>query len=422
MRKLLLLTMLLILCRTISFAQQNYSIIKGNVAEKNVNISIINTNFGLSSDNNGDFMMLLPKTEKQVGLLFSCIGYEDTLVSVIPNRDTINLNFKLKETSYMLDAVGVSADKIIMKSEPNYVMFDFEIFDDKVFVLQRKGNSIKECRILVQDLWLDPIDTISIPNHIKPEEIIVDCTKSCQLIGADSVYQVVKMNSSYELMFPAKKERYNKVLKDIIFFTDKYIYFNKLKIDGYYSEFFRIGKETKEKEMMFVCNDMKSYRNIKKEEKWHQAYIEQLPKSWCGGGFPSAEEWGVFVKHTWYHTKDNHLDVIDDKLYYFDHFNSKILTYNEDMTLLHECEITYPTEEDFWQHKIYKDKAFGKFYTIFGSTVNEINVTTGKTSAVANANQWLTEKIIIYKGNLYAVAKKRNAFNIFESYIEKINL
>ena len=420
--KKLLLTITLILCGMTSFAQSDYSVIKGNVAEKNVNISIINTSFGVSSDDKGDFIMMLPKTEKQVGLLFSCIGYEDTLVSVIPNRDTINLNFKLKETSYMLDAVGINADKIIMKSEPNYVMFDFEIFDDKVFVLQRKGNSMKECRILVQDLWLDPIDTISIPNHIKPEEIIVDCTKSCQLIGADSVYQVVKMNSSYELMFPAKKERYNKVLKDIIFFTDKYIYFNKLKIDGYYSEFFRIGKETREKEMMFVCNDMKSYRNIKKEEKWHQAYIEQLPKSWCGGGFPSAEEWGVFVKVAWYHTKDNHLDVIDDKLYYFDHFNSKILTYNEDMTLLHECEITYPTEEDFWQHKIYKDKALGKFYTIFGSTVNEIDVMTGKTSAVANANQWMTEKIIIYKGNLYAVAKKRNAFNIFESYIEKINL
>ena len=420
--KKLLLTITLILCGMTSFAQSDYSVIKGNVAEKNVNISIINTSFGVSSDDKGDFIMMLPKTEKQVGLLFSCIGYEDTLVSVIPNRDTINLNFKLKETSYMLDAVGINADKIIMKSEPNYVMFDFEIFDDKVFVLQRKGNSMKECRILVQDLWLDPIDTISIPNHIKPEEIIVDCTESCQLIGADSVYQVVKMNSSYELMFPAKKERYNKVLKDIIFFTDKYIYFNKLKIDGYYSEFFRIGKETREKEMMFVCNDMKSYRNIKKEEKWHQAYIEQLPKSWCGGGFPSAEEWGVFVKVAWYHTKDNHLDVIDDKLYYFDHFNSKILTYNEDMTLLHECEITYPTEEDFWQHKIYKDKALGKFYTIFGSTVNEIDVMTGKTSAVANANQWMTEKIIIYKGNLYAVAKKRNSMNMFESYIERIGL
>ena len=421
MKKLLLISSLLLLCGIMTFAQENnYSVVKGNVGIKNVNISIINTNFGVSSDDKGNFIMALPRTDKQVGLLFTCIGYQDTLVSVTPNRDTINLNFKMKETTYMLEAVGVSADKIIVKSDPKYVMFDFEIFDDKIFVLQRKGNSVKECRILVQDLWLDPIDTISIPNHIKPEEIIVDCTESCQLIGADSVYQVVKMNSSYELMFPAEKERYNKVLKDIIFFTDKYIYFNELQMDGYYSKFFRIGKESKEKEMMFVCDDTKSYRNIKEEKQWHINYLEQLPQFF--GAFPSAEDWETFVKVAWFHTKDNHLDVIDSKLYYFDHFNGKILTYDEDMNLLNECEITYPTEEDFWQHKIYKDKAFGRFYTIFGTTLNEIDVTTGKTSSVTNANQWMTEKIIIYKGSLYAVNKKRNAMGMFESYIERIEI
>ena len=421
MKKLFLISSLLFLCGIMTFAQENnYSVVKGNVGEKNVNISIINTNFGVSSDDNGDFIMVLPKTDKQVGMLFSCIGYEDTLVSVVPNRDTINLNFKMKETFYMLEAIGVGADKIKRYSEPNYVMFDFEIFDDKVFVLQRKGNTLKECRILVQDLWLDPIDTIIVPNHIEPEKIIVDCTESCQLIGADSVYQVVKMNSSYELMFPAEKERYNKVLKDIIFFTDKYIYFNELQMDGYYSKFFRIGKESKEKEMMFVCDDTKSYRNIKEEKQWHINYLEQLPQFF--GAFPSAEDWETFVKVAWFHTKDNHLDVIDSKLYYFDHFNGKILTYDEDMNLLNECEITYPTEEDFWQHKIYKDKAFGRFYTIFGTTLNEIDVTTGKTSSVTNANQWMTEKIIIYKGSLYAVTKKRNAMNMFESYIERIEI
>ena len=419
--KKLLLTITLILCGMTSFAQSDYSVIKGNVEEKNVNITIINTSFGVSSDDKGDFIMMLPKMEKQVGLLFSCIGYEDTLVSVIPNRDTINLNFKLKETSYMLDAVGVSTDKIRHYSDPKYVMFDFEIFDDKVFVLQRKGNSMKECRILVQDLWLDAIDTINVPKHIEPKKIIIDCTESCQLIGKDSVYQVVKMNDIYKLMFPTEKSRYNKVLKDIIFFTDKYIYFNELQMNGYVSNFFRISKEVKTKEMMFVCNDMESYRNIKREEEWHRAYLEQLPSTF-GGAFPTPEEWAVFVKVAWYHTKDNHLDVIDDKLYYFDHFNSKILTYDEGMNLLNECEITYPTKEDFWQHKIYKDKALGKFYTIFGSTVNEIDVMTGKTSAVANANQWMTEKIIIHKGNLYAVTKKRDAFNHFESYIERIGI
>ena len=419
--KKLLLTITLLLCGIITFAQENnYSVVKGNVGEKNVNISIINTNFGVSSDDNGDFIMALPRTDKQVGLLFTCIGYQDTLVSVVPNRDTININFKMKETTYMLEAVGVSADKIIVKSDPKYVMFDFEIFDDKVFVLQRKGNSLKECRILVQDLWLDPIDTISVPKHIEATEIIVDCTENCQLIGKDSVYQVVNMNDTYELMFPTDKERYNKVLKDIIFFTDKYIYFNELQMDGYYSKFFRIGKESKEKEMMFVCDDTKSYRNIKEEKQWHINYLEQLPQFF--GAFPSAEDWETFVKVAWFHTKDNHLDVIDSKLYYFDHFNGKILTYDEGMNLLNECEITYPTEEDFWQHKVYKDKAFGKFYTIFGSVVNEIDVTTGKTTSVANANQWMTEKIIIYKGSLYAVTKKRNALNVFESYIERIEL
>ena len=399
----------------VAFSQQNYSVVKGNVGEKNVNISIINTSFGVSSDDKGDFMMALPKTEKQVGLLFSCIGYEDTLVSVIPNRDTIYLNFKMKETYYMLDAVGVSVDKIKRYSEPNYVMFDFEIYDDKVFILQRKDNTLKECRILVQDLWLDPIDTINVPNHIEPEKIIVDCTESCQLIGKDSVYQVVKMNSSYELMFPAEKERYDKVLKDIIFFTDKYIYFNELQMDGYISNFFRIGKETKEKEMMFVVNDMKTYRDIKVEKQWHIDHPML-------GGSPSAEDWERFVQLTWYHTKDNHLDVIDNTLYYFDHFNGKIQQYDEGMNLLQECEIVYPTEEDFWRYKIYKDKAFGKFYTIFGTAVNEIDTNAGKTKSVANADSWISEKIIIYKGNLYAVTKKKNALKEFESYIERIEL
>ena len=56
--KNLLLTITLLLCGIISFAQDNnYSVVKGNVAEKNVNISIINTNFGVSSDDNGDFIM-----------------------------------------------------------------------------------------------------------------------------------------------------------------------------------------------------------------------------------------------------------------------------------------------------------------------------------------------------------------------------
>ena len=102
-------------------------------------------------------------------------------------------------------------------------MCDFEIFDDKIFVLQRKGNTLKECRILVQDLWINPIDTIYIPKHIEPTEIILDCTENSQLIGNDSVYQLVKKNDVYELMFPAEKVRYNKVMKEVFYFLFRFV-------------------------------------------------------------------------------------------------------------------------------------------------------------------------------------------------------
>ena len=58
MKKLLLITSLLILCVT-SFAQNDYSVVKGNVAEKNVNISIINTSIGVSSDKKGKKLQFL---------------------------------------------------------------------------------------------------------------------------------------------------------------------------------------------------------------------------------------------------------------------------------------------------------------------------------------------------------------------------
>ena len=57
--KKLFLIIFLFFCGMMSFAQNDYSVVKGNVAEKNVNISIINTDFGVSSDNKGDFIMML---------------------------------------------------------------------------------------------------------------------------------------------------------------------------------------------------------------------------------------------------------------------------------------------------------------------------------------------------------------------------
>lgn len=399
------------------FAQQDFSVIKGNVGVENVNISVVNTNFGASTDDKGNFILTTFKLTKQVDLLFTCIGYQDTLVSVVLNCDTIEINFKMREVSYILDAVGVSAETITMQSEEKYVMYDFEIFDDKIFILQRKGNTLKECRILVNDLLLDPIDTIFIPNHIEPEKLFIDCLECCQILGVDSVFQIVNEynGNNYIINYATELNYYNKVMNNIIFMTRKYVYFKENTLDGYVTYFYRIGFDTKEKEIIIVCNDTESYKKIKEERMFHAKY--KLP--W---GAPSVDDWEEFVKLSWYHTKDPHLDNINDTLYYFDHLNNKIITYDENMNLLHECCITYTTNNDFWRYKIYKDYAFNRFYTILGTKLCEIDIITGETKPLVNIDSFMKEKIKIYKGNLYTVTKKIDVLHGYVSYIERVIL
>ena len=399
-------------------AQQELSIITGNVAIPNVNIQVLNTQYGTSSNKNGDFSLKIIKTDLPIGLLFTCVGYQDTLVSVVPQQDTISIRFKMKETLYMLEPATVSAEKVTYYySKPSFVMFDFEILNDKFFILQKKIGNNKDYRVLITDMLYEPVDTIFLPQHIMPQRIILDCFNNCQIVGQDSVYQIVKYDK-YEIAFPSDKARFMTLMKNILFVTSKYVYFNELRLDGYISTFYRYNLETKERDNLFVSDDSRSYREIKRDVRFHHTY-GTIDPNYRG---PSDEDWEAFIRHAWYHTKDCRLMQVADTLYYFDHLNNKIETYDEAMNLLHSCDITYPVKQNFWRYKIYQDRVLPKFYTIFGTTLNEIDVKTGKTIPCVNANKDISNKLIIYKGNLYSLKKRRDSSNSEVSLIEKTKL
>ena len=411
---------LLFLCGLSMSAQQDFCVVTGNVGEKDVNIQVVDTEYGTSSNQNGDFKLLLPKSDRQLGLLFSCVGYYDTLVSIVPQQDTIHIRFKMQQQVYMLEAASVTAEKITYYyNKPNFVMFDFEILDDKFFILQKKMGLKKDFRILVTDLDYEPIDTIFLPKHIEPEHIILDCMNNCQIVGQDSVYQIVRADNDYIIAFSCERNYYRTLMDNILFVSDKYLYINDLRLDGYISKFYRINLKTKEKEDLFLSDDSKSYREVQREVEWHKNHmlvVNNISHS------PSVEDWEIFIKNAWYHTMDSYLAKVADTLYFFDHLNSKIEAYDEEMNLLHSCNITYPEKRNHWRHTIYQDRVWGTFYTIFGTTLNEIDVKTGKTIPRADANNYLCKKMIICKGNLYSLKKRRDSGNSEVSLIEKTKL
>lgn len=320
----------------------------------------------------------------------------------------------------MLDAVYVTAEKVTyFRSKPNFVMLDFEVNDNKFFILQKKFGINTDYRVLITDLFYEPIDTIFLPKHIEPEHIILDCMNHCQIMGQDSVYQIVEIENDFIIDFPNEKQYYKTVMDNVLFITDKYLYLNELKLDGYVSRFYRINLSTKKKEDLFFSDDSKSFREVQRELKWHEAHMHVVDNI-CHS--PSVEDWEVFIKNAWYHTKNCYLAKVADTLYYFDHLNCRIEAYDETMNLLNSCEISYTEKQNYWRHTIYQDRAWGTFYTIFGTTLNVIDIKTGKTTPKINANNYLSPKMIIYKGNLYSLKKRRDSGNTEISFIEKTKL
>lgn len=319
----------------------------------------------------------------------------------------------------LLEQAIITAEKIKAYRDYKYVMVDFEIADDKFFILQRQSNSFKNFRILVTNMVFEPLGTISIPEKLQPTSLEFDIADNVQIVTQDSLYQIIEVENKYYYAFPVEKNHYREVLGRCLFMTDQYVYFCDIRARGYLLDFYRISPQKKEREPVFCNNDLQRLSEIPQEVAWHEAHQPKSGGLWFG---PSPEDWEVFLRHVWMRPNQAYLGCSNDTLYYFDHKNRKIITYDEDLNVLHSCDITYPDKETFWHHTMYQDRVSGRFYTIFGTALNEINTKTGKTIPKIKANSFLSQKMIIYKGNLYSLKKKRDSGNSEVSYIEKTKL
>lgn len=342
-----------------------------------------------------------------------------TIIFLLPKRIIAQQDSSIIVKNIVLDQAMVTAEKIKAYRDYKYVMVDFEIADDKFFILQRRSNSQKSFRILVTNMVFEPLDTIVIPERLKPTSLEFDIADNVQIVTQDSLYQIVNIENKHYYAFPVEKNHYREVLGRCLFMTDQYVYFCDIRAEGYLLNFYRISPQKKEREPVFCNNDLQRLGEIPQEVQWHVAHSSRSGGLWFG---PNDDDWESFLRNVWMRPEQAFLGHSHDTLFYFDHQNRKIGTYDEALNLLHSCDIVYPDKETFWRHIIYQDRAWGKFYTIFGSTLNEIDVKTGKTIPRTSANQYLSYKMIIYKGNLYSLKRKKDSGNIDVSYIEKTKL
>lgn len=240
-----LYTLFAMLMMSIPIIAQEHALVQGyckdenNKPIENVNISIANTQYGTSTDTKGRYELPLYDRSKEINLYYSCIGYQDTVVSLTPRqlqRDSINISFRMRKMSYDLQEVGVTAYSDFYRSPRGTNIADIAFAENKILVLENgKKNSI--LRLL--DLNGNNLASTDFDNLY--DELYIDAFGDFLLLGQDTCLQVYFDTTGKALPVSTfTKDLFRDKIRKIVFeFNDAYLLRNTAyeKRDYYVKEF-----------------------------------------------------------------------------------------------------------------------------------------------------------------------------------------
>ena len=416
MKKTIPLLMLFGLGFIIQLTAQHKTVVYGNLGVSNVNISIANTRYGTSTDTKGRYALTLHNHNDAINLYYSCIGYQDTVVSLSSKQlqhDSVNISFRMRKQNYNLQEVTVTASPKLYGEK--YFFMDFEVFDNTICILAACPNKNLRCFIMA-DESLRGFDTIPIPAYITPELVMRDCMGNCQLVATDSVYEI-DLTAEPHKYYAVERFHYFGTMSDCLFATDEHVYFKEKGIQGYYTLFYRVDCETKKPQQLFMSDMTDNITKYGKDMMFHIKWVIDNPDHHVA----PFGIWSRHLKKNWFRPSDAELLLADDHLYYFDQSLGYIQRYDLDMNKIDSCVIQYPFMED-WHRNLYQDLAQNRFFTIAKDQLLEIDPISGSTIAKATLNSSLYSKIAIHNGQLILLKKEHYTSGETKTFIERRKL
>lgn len=291
MKKSFTLTFALFLL-VFSLSAQTKTIVFGNLGVENVNISIVNTSYGTSTNTKGHYELPIYDRSASINLYYSCIGYQDTVVSLTPKqlqRDSINISFKMKKMSYDLQEVGISANRDFYRSGTNRNIADMTFLDGKIYLLENKP---KTSSMVVLDT--DGAEQARKDFDQLFEKLHIDAFNNVILVGEDSCTQVyLDENQNINTISTFSRDDYrNKLLKIVCEYNGAYIVRTIVHDRGLYwlkfnhgksQDFLYIMKDGSTEKPQYLCSfiDSLGYRAcqsqwMKIQNEYHQAMAENF--------------------------------------------------------------------------------------------------------------------------------------------------
>ena len=391
MEKSTIFTLIVLLCFGSVLFAQTKTIVHGNLGVENVNISIVNTPYGTSTDAKGHYELPLFDRSETVNLYYSCIGYQDTVVSLTPRqlqRDSINVSFRMRKMSYGLHEVGVTAYSDFYRSGTNRNIADIAFLDGKIYLLE---NRTKASSIVVLDT--DGVEQARKDYNQLFEKLHIDVFDDLILVGQDSCLQVYldEKQGILPVSTFSRDDYRNKLLKIVCEYNGAYIvktivpdrslYWLKYN-HGKSQDFYYVMKDNSEKEPHYLCSfvDTLGYRACQSlwmtiENEYHQA-VEPINDLiylgiWDGNLLHLAETPSLLSKIQWYCSimakKEYSIMplLFSDFMQFVDLDNHEIVEIGKDFKIANRKPLNISSGEKFFQNEFLKDEATGKIYGLF---------------------------------------------------------
>ena len=365
----------------------------GNLGVENVNISVINTQYGTSSDAKGRYELPIYDRTKMVNLFYSCIGYRDTIVQLVPKqleRDSINISFKMRKQDYSLMEVGVTASRDFYRSKQGRNIADMAFLEGSIYLLENKP---KTSSLVVLDS--EGAEKARMDYDKLYEKLYIDCFNDVILVGQDSCLQIY-LNEKDSIMPISvfSRELYReKLLRIVCEFNNAYIIKTAVHDKGVFwlkynhgksQEFVYILKNDPERKQQPLCSFLDTIGFIGCHSQWmsivneyHQAVAENggidliNEGIWDGYMISLGETGGLLFKIHWYcsiATKKEYCIlplIFKDFLQFVDVDNHQIVEINKDFEVASRRPLKITSGENYFKNEFLKDDATGKAYGLF---------------------------------------------------------
>lgn len=372
---------------------QTKTMVHGNLEVENVNISVLNTQYGTSTNAKGYYELPIYDRSKTIYLYYSCIGYQDTIVSLMPKQleqDSINISFRMRRQDYNLQEVGVTASRDFYRSKRGRNITDMAFLGDHIYLLENKP---KTSSVVVLDI--EGVEKARADYEKLYERLYVDCFHNMILVGQDSCLQVyLNDHDSLLSVAPFSREAFsNKLLRIVCEFNGAYITKTTIHDKGIYwlkhdhgksQNYEYILKDDPEKQSHPLCSflDTIGYIGCQSQlmaivSEYHQVVAEEggidliNEGIWDGYLLSLAQSGSLLFNIHWYcaiTAKKEYCIVplqFNDYLQFVDVDNREIVTINKDFEIDSRRPLTVTSGESYFKNEFLKDEATGNAYGLF---------------------------------------------------------